>query len=70
MKNDKLDAENIFAAAEKHLSANPAKLKIVVDLIKECAGITDNDRCEMSIKIFECGHNFAKSHGFSFEDIE
>ena len=45
------------------------KVQMARDLANDCAGITDPDRCEAAVKIFECGHNAVKTRGITFEDV-
>lgn len=65
----KLDIGSVAAMAKKYHDGDSATLKLTRDLATECASVTDADRCELGVKIFECGHNFAKSRGISFEDV-
>lgn len=45
------------------------KIETARGLANDCINITDSDRCEAAIKIFECGHAAAKNRGMTFEDV-
>lgn len=67
MKDNQLDVDNLITLAKIHSDHNG--VQIIHDLINDCAGVTDNDRCEAAIKIYECGHISAKVRGVNFEDF-
>lgn len=69
MKNNKIDIESVIAIAKKAFDDDATKVQMARDLANDCADITDGDRCEAAIKVFECGHISAKSRGMTFEDV-
>lgn len=46
-----------------------ADLEMAHEIIKECATVTDIDRCEAAYKIKQCGELAAKDRGISLEDF-
>lgn len=70
MRDNRLDVKNnIIALAEEEFESDEEGIQMVRDLANDCADVTDSDRCEAAIKIFECGHISAKVRGVSFEEI-
>lgn len=64
-----MDVEASIDLATKAFDGDAAKIEKVGKLLDSCANTTDADRCEAAVKIYECGHNAAKTLGVSFEDI-
>ena len=69
MKNNQVDVESTVAIADMAFDGDAKKVQMARDLANDCAGITDPDRCEAAVKIFECGHNAVKTRGITFEDV-
>lgn len=69
MKNNQIDVDNVVALASKAFDGDAKQIQMAHDLASDCIGVTDTDRCEAAIKIFECGHIAAKSRGMTFEDV-
>lgn len=69
MRDNQLDVENIIALAEQEFESDDKNIQIVRDLANDCAFVTDSDRCEAAIKIFECIHISAKVRGVNLEDM-
>lgn len=69
MRDNRLDVKNIIALAEQEFDSDAESIQMVRDLAGDCADVTDNDRCEAAIKIYECGHISAKVRGLNFEDF-
>lgn len=55
--------------AKTAFSDNSDQLQLAREIIKECASVTDADRCEAAYKIKECGELAAKDRGLNFDDI-
>lgn len=64
-----MDVEGSIDLAMKAFDGDAVKIEKVRKLLDTCANATDSDRCEAAVKIYECGHNAAKTLGVSFEDI-
>lgn len=69
MRDNRLDVANVMALAEEELESEESDekekdLDMIRDITSDCADVTDNDRCEAAIKIYECFHISAKVHGF------
>lgn len=69
VENNRLDVEKTVALAGMAFDEDPTKMQVARELANQCVGVTDADRCEAGIKIFECGRNAAESLGLSFEDL-
>lgn len=69
MRNNQLDVQNLIALAEEEFESDEKSIQIVRDLANDCADVTDDDRCEAAIKIYECGHISAKVRGVNFDDF-
>lgn len=69
MKNNQVDVESTVAIADMAFDGDAKKVQMARDLANDCAGITDPDRCEAAVKIFECGHSAVKTRGITFEDV-
>lgn len=69
MRNNQLDVQNLIALAEEEFESDEKSIQIVRDLANDCADMTDDDRCEAAIKIYECGHISAKVRGVNFDDF-
>lgn len=69
MKNNQVDVESTVAVADIAYNGDARKVQVVRELANDCTGITDVDRCEAAVKIFECGHNAVKTRGITFEDV-
>lgn len=69
MRNNRLDVQNLIALAEEEFESDEKSIQIVRDLANDCADVTDDDRCEAAIKIYECGHISAKVRGVNFDDF-
>lgn len=69
MKNNQVDVENTAALADMAYDGDVTKVSMARDLANDCTGVTDADRCEAAVKIFECGHIAAKKRGLDFEDV-
>lgn len=67
MRDNRLDVKNIIALAEEEFDSDEESVQMVRDLASDCADVTDDNRCEAAIKIFECGHISAKVRGVSLE---
>lgn len=55
--------------AKTAFSDNSGQLQLAREIIKECASVTDADRCEAAYKIKECGELAARDRGLNFDDI-
>lgn len=69
MKNNQVDVEGTAAVTHVVYDGDEKKIQMARDLANDCLGITDPDRCEAAIKIFNCGHGAAKKRGMTFEDL-
>lgn len=69
MRNNQLDVENLIALAEEEFESDEKIIQIVRDLASDCADVTDDDRCEAAIKIYECAHISAKVRGVNFDEF-
>lgn len=69
MRDNQLDAKNMVALAEQEFESDEKTIQMMRDLADDCADVTDDDRCEAAIKIYECGHISAKVRGVNFDDI-
>lgn len=69
MKNNQVDVENIIALADRAFDGEAKQVQMARELASDCANVTDADRCEAAIKVFECGHIAAKTRGMTFEDV-
>lgn len=69
MRNNQLDVQSLIALAEEEFESDEKSIQIVRDLANDCADVTDDDRCEAAIKIYECGHISAKVRGVNFDDF-
>lgn len=69
MKNNQVDVDTVIALAERAFDGDAKKVEMAQSLASDCAAVTDADRCEAAIKIFECGHIAAKTRGMNFEDV-
>lgn len=49
MKNNKLDLEATIEMIKSEWSDDPSTIEIITDITKECAGATDEDRCEAAL---------------------
>lgn len=68
MKNNRLDVEGSTNVASMIFDGDAAKIKAASEVGKECADVTDADRCEAAFKIFECCHTVSISKGLNFEE--
>lgn len=69
MKNNQVDVERTVEVAKIVFDGDSTKMQMARDLANDCAGVTDDDRCEAAVKIFECGHSAVKKRGITFEDV-
>lgn len=69
MKNNQVDVESTAAVADMAFDGDARKVQVARELANDCAGITDVDRCEAAVKIFECGHQNIKKRGITFENV-
>lgn len=69
MRDNKLDVKNMIALAVQEFDGDEKNIEMVRDLANDCADVTDDDRCEAAIKIYECGHISAKVRGVNMEDF-
>lgn len=69
MRDNHLDVKNMIALAEQEFDGDKKSIQMVRDLANDCADVTDEDRCEAAIKIYECGHISAKVRGVNFEEF-
>lgn len=69
MKNNQVDVERTVEVAKIAFDNDDNKVNMARELANDCAGITDEDRCEAAVKIFECGHAAIKKRGITFEDV-
>lgn len=54
--------KTIFAGDE-------AKIQAATDIAKECADVTDADRCEAAFKYLQCSESGAKTRGVNLNVI-
>ncbi|XP_031638586.1 general odorant-binding protein 19d-like [Contarinia nasturtii] len=69
MKNNMLDVERAVELAEMAFNGDTTKVNTARELANECSGVTDGDRCDAAVKLFECGHMAIKSRGITFENM-
>lgn len=69
MKNNQVDVERTVEVAKFAFNGDETKVQMARELANDCVGITDDDRCEAAVKLFECGHSALKKRGISFEDV-
>lgn len=70
MKDNKVNVDGLVSLVTMAYDGDAAKIQTAKDLANDCMGATDGDRCEAATKIIHCGHESAKTHGFSFETME
>lgn len=46
---------------------DPGMVSIAIDILKECASETDEDRCEAVYKLMKCIDDAAKARGLVFD---
>lgn len=44
-------------------------MEIAREIANACLDVTDGDRCQAAVKIFECMHKDAQSKGISHDDL-
>lgn len=69
MKNNKVDVDRSVELAEMAFNGDAGKVQMARELAIECSEVTDADRCDAALKIFQCGHMAVKSRGITFEDV-
>lgn len=62
--NGKQSPETAIAMAKQLSNNNPKIVKLITDVTRDCATITDRDRCEMGFKMIECSIEATKKYGF------
>lgn len=67
MKSNRLDLEGSANVAAMIFDGDATKMKAAEEVGKECADVTDADRCEAAFKIFECCHDASVRKGLDFE---
>lgn len=55
--------------AKLAFSGDAAKVTLSKEILTECAGVTDPDRCEFAVKMMECGMKAAISRGIDFKEL-
>lgn len=62
MTNKKLNVEAVmkFYASQNPDEKSKSNMK---DILNECKGVTDDDRCECSVKILKCINDGARKRG-------
>lgn len=63
MKDNKFNGEGFIAMVSMGTDADPAKLKIAEDVVKDCADKQDSDRCEAGAKICSCLGESSRARG-------
>lgn len=58
--NNSLSPFGFFEFVEPQINNDTQTLKLIVDIIKNCGSIYDEDACEAAAKIFECIDNLTK----------
>lgn len=68
MKDNKVNVEANVEMAKKVFDNDPLKVQTATDIANECAAVTDPDRCEAAVKIFECFLKATSSRGIKMGD--
>lgn len=68
MVDKKLSLEGNIALVKKVFDDDATKIQITTELVNECSGMTDGDRCEAAYKIHHCIGNAVKSRGLSMDE--
>lgn len=69
MKDRKVIPDGFAALANKSFDGNYFKVEVARSIAEACTDVTDEDRCEAAVKIFECMKNDAQSKGISTDDL-
>lgn len=69
LKYNRIDISTSMRMAKVAFSDNTEQLRIIREIIKECASVTDVDRCEAAYKIKACGELAAKARGLTLDDF-
>lgn len=68
MIDNKMSLEGNIALIKKVFDDDETKIQITTEVVNECIGTTDADRCEAAHKITECYHNAFKTRGISWDE--
>lgn len=61
--------ESIIDMAKLVFEGDDTKINIAREVSNECGGITDDDRCELAAKLYDCATVECEKRGISFSDI-
>lgn len=52
----------------KMILQDDKKVAVAKDIVSECSGVSDTDRCELAYKLMECGIKSAEKRGINFRE--
>lgn len=69
LNNGVIDPAGFLKVTNMVLGADNPNIPVFQELIKDCSGISDADRCEYTFKMLECGNKAAEARGINLAEI-
>lgn len=64
-----MSVDGVVTMANVVFENDQSKVAILKAVAEECAGVTDADRCDMTVKMMGCADTAAKARGVNFEEL-
>lgn len=69
IKDGKPSIEGTISVARIAFAGNEKAIEMASTVMKDCAELSDTDRCELAAKIMQCGQQSAIKHGIDSKKI-
>lgn len=69
LKDGVFNPDGFLKAITAVIGDDDPNIAVLQEIVGECKGISDADRCEYTFKLMQCGDKTAKARGISFVTI-